>query len=210
MTDDHDQGDPIAPAPAPAPAPASRSLRPVPARGPRRRRWWARSWHQACSSRSTTTTRRATVWQPVKSSSRGADAITTEGDIAAILQRRRARGRRDRRRRWSRQRRCGGHRLRDLVRRLDRHQQPRHRGRGRRSRPQFSDGRKLTAKVLGRDPSSDLAVIKVEGANLQGDRARRLRSGAGRRRRRRDRQRARARGRAQRDARASSPACTAR
>ena len=32
---------------------------------------------------------------------------------------------------------------------------------------QFSDGRKLTAKVLGRDPSSDLAVIKVEGANLK-------------------------------------------
>jgi S1-C subfamily serine protease len=32
---------------------------------------------------------------------------------------------------------------------------------------QFSDGRKVTAKVLGRDPSSDLAVIKVEGANLK-------------------------------------------
>jgi S1-C subfamily serine protease len=32
---------------------------------------------------------------------------------------------------------------------------------------QFSDGRKLTAKILGRDPSSDLAVIKVEGVNLE-------------------------------------------
>ena len=32
---------------------------------------------------------------------------------------------------------------------------------------QFSDGRSLTAKVLGRDPSSDLAVIKVDGANLK-------------------------------------------
>ncbi len=32
---------------------------------------------------------------------------------------------------------------------------------------QFSDGKTLTAKVLGRDPSSDLAVIKVDGANLK-------------------------------------------
>jgi S1-C subfamily serine protease len=32
---------------------------------------------------------------------------------------------------------------------------------------QFSDGKTLTAKVLGRDPSSDLAVVKVDGANLE-------------------------------------------
>jgi S1-C subfamily serine protease len=32
---------------------------------------------------------------------------------------------------------------------------------------QFSDGKTLTARVLGRDPSSDLAVIKVDGANLK-------------------------------------------
>jgi putative serine protease PepD len=31
---------------------------------------------------------------------------------------------------------------------------------------QFSDGRKLTAKVLGTAPSSDLAVIKVDGSSL--------------------------------------------
>ena len=31
---------------------------------------------------------------------------------------------------------------------------------------QFSDGTTLTAKVLGRDSSSDLAVIKVDGVNL--------------------------------------------
>jgi putative serine protease PepD len=31
---------------------------------------------------------------------------------------------------------------------------------------QFSDGKTLTAKVLGRDPSSDLAVIKVDAVNL--------------------------------------------
>jgi len=32
---------------------------------------------------------------------------------------------------------------------------------------QFSDGKKLTAKVLGTAPSSDIAVIKVDGTNLQ-------------------------------------------
>ena len=35
-----------------------------------------------------------------------------------------------------------------------------------RIRAQFSDGKKLTAKVLGTAPSSDIAVIKVDGANL--------------------------------------------
>src|SRR5439155_17945207 len=31
---------------------------------------------------------------------------------------------------------------------------------------QFSDGKKLTAKVLGTAPNSDIAVIKVDGTNL--------------------------------------------
>ncbi len=59
----------------------------------------------------------------------------------------------------------------DLARRLYRHQQPRHRaGRGGRvgrfdhRHPQRPQG--YTAKVVGRDETSDLAVLKIDGKNL--------------------------------------------
>ena len=60
---------------------------------------------------------------------------------------------------------------------------------------EFVDGRTLSAKVVGTDPPSDLAVLKVAGTELQDPAAGRLVAGPGRRRRARGRASARPRAR---------------
>jgi serine protease Do len=67
-------------------------------------------------------------------------------------------------------------------RRHHRHQQPRHRGR-RRGRVNFNDGTKLEAEIIGRDPKTDIAVLKVDpGDKPDGGVVRRFRRSDARRR----------------------------
>ena len=61
--------------------------------------------------------------------------------------------------------------LHHLARRLHRHQQSRHLGRDegrhrRRDQRDLTDGKKYTAKLVGHDEDSDLAVLKIDGQNL--------------------------------------------
>src|SRR5512132_2028110 len=55
-------------------------------------------------------------------------------------------------------------------------------------RASFVDGRELEFEVVGSDPMSDLALLRVDARDLRSGRARRRRAAAGRSARRRDRQ----------------------
>ena len=85
-------------------------------------------------------------------------------------------------------------RRRPHPRRLHPHLGPRRRRLGGGGRAAFTDGRELRFSVLGRDPLSDLAVVRADGRRADPGRARRRRRAAGRPARGGDRQPARLRG----------------